>query len=64
MMRSFSLEALKNKLGEYPRLAVGGETIIVTDPGRVVAEQVPPRMPVASFDVVMRELAEDRGDRR
>jgi antitoxin (DNA-binding transcriptional repressor) of toxin-antitoxin stability system len=33
---------LKNKLSEYVRLASGGETILVTDRDRVVAELVPP----------------------
>ena len=34
---------LKNKLSEYVRLAAGGETVLVTDRDRVVAELVPPR---------------------
>jgi antitoxin (DNA-binding transcriptional repressor) of toxin-antitoxin stability system len=42
-MRSVNLEALKNRLGEYVRLAAGGETILITDRDRVVAELVPPR---------------------
>ncbi len=37
------LRVLKNRLSEYIRLAAGGETILVTDRDRVVAELVPPR---------------------
>ena len=33
---------LKNKLSEYVRLAEHGETVLVTDRDRVVAEIVPP----------------------
>jgi prevent-host-death family protein len=42
-MKSVGLKILKNKLSEYVRLAAGGETIVITDRGRVVAEIVPPR---------------------
>lgn len=41
-MRSVGLKVLKNKLSEYVRLAAGGETVLVTDRDRVVAEIVPP----------------------
>ena len=34
---------LKNKLSEYIRLAAGGETVLVTDRDRIVAEINPPR---------------------
>ena len=34
---------LKNKLSEYVRLAASGETVLVTDRDRVVAEIVPPQ---------------------
>jgi len=34
---------LKNKLSEYVRLAASGETVVITDRGRPVAEIVPPR---------------------
>ena len=33
---------LKDRLSEYVRLAAGGETVLVTDRDRVVAEIVPP----------------------
>jgi antitoxin (DNA-binding transcriptional repressor) of toxin-antitoxin stability system len=42
-MRTVGLKVLKNKLSEYVRLAQGGETILVTNRDRVVAELVPPR---------------------
>jgi prevent-host-death family protein len=42
-VRSVGLKTLKNKLSEYVRLARSGETILVTDRERVVAELVPPR---------------------
>ncbi len=42
-MRAVGLKTLKNKLSEYVRLAAGGETVLVTDRDRVVAELVPPQ---------------------
>lgn len=42
-MRAVGLKTLKNKLSEYVRLAAGGETVLVTDRDRVVAELTPPR---------------------
>ena len=42
-MRTVGLKILKNKLSEYVRLAAAGETIVVTDRNRAVAEIVPPR---------------------
>jgi antitoxin (DNA-binding transcriptional repressor) of toxin-antitoxin stability system len=42
-MRSVGIRVLKNKLSEYVRLAAGGETVLVTDRDRVVAELGPPR---------------------
>ena len=41
-MRSAGIKVLKNKLSEYVRLAAGGETVLVTDRDRVVAEIGPP----------------------
>jgi antitoxin (DNA-binding transcriptional repressor) of toxin-antitoxin stability system len=41
-MRSVGLKTLKNKLSEYVRLAASGETVLVTDRDRVVAEIGPP----------------------
>jgi prevent-host-death family protein len=37
------LKILKNKLSEFVRLAAAGETVVITDRGRTVAEIVPPR---------------------
>ncbi len=37
------LKTLKNKLSEYVRLAAAGETIVITDRNRIVAEIVPPQ---------------------
>jgi prevent-host-death family protein len=42
-MRSVGLKILKNKLSEYVRIAAAGETVLVTDRNRVVAEIVPPQ---------------------
>ena len=42
-MRAVGLKVLKNRLSEYVRLACGGETVLVTDRDRVVAELGPPR---------------------
>jgi prevent-host-death family protein len=43
MMRTVGLKVLKNKLSEYVRLAAAGETVVVTDRSRVIAEIAPPR---------------------
>jgi antitoxin (DNA-binding transcriptional repressor) of toxin-antitoxin stability system len=43
VMRSVRLKELKNKLSEYLRLAAAGETVLVTDRDRVVAEIGPPK---------------------
>src|SRR5439155_21934427 len=42
-MRAVGLKTLKNRLSEYVRAAAGGETVLVTDRDRVVAELGPPR---------------------
>ncbi len=42
-MKTVGLKTLKNKLSEYVRLAASGETIVITDRGRPVAEIVPSR---------------------
>ena len=42
-MRSVGIKALNNRLSEYVRLAAAGETILVTDRDRVVAELGPLR---------------------
>ena len=42
-MRAVGIRVLKNKLSEYVRLAERGETVLVTDRDRVVAELCPPQ---------------------
>src|SRR5438552_558930 len=42
-MRAVGFKTLKNKLSEYIRLAASGETVLVPDRDRVVAEIVPPQ---------------------
>ncbi len=42
-MRSVGIKILNSRLSEYVRLAASGETILVTDRDRVVAEIGPPR---------------------
>ena len=42
-MKSVGIKALNNRLSEYVRLAAGGETVLVTNRDRVVAELGPPR---------------------
>ncbi len=41
-MRAVGLKVLKNKLSEYVRLAAAGETVLIADRDRVVAELRPP----------------------
>src|ERR1044072_6438380 len=42
-MKRVGLKVLKNKLSEYVRIAAAGETVLVTDRGRVLADLVPPQ---------------------
>ena len=42
-MDAVGIKTLKNRLSEYVRRVARGETILVTDRDRVVAELVPPR---------------------
>ena len=78
-MRAVGLKVLKNKLSEYVRLAAAGETVLVTDRDRVVAELgppvegrrpptlvsegPPPRKPVSTLESVLKGLNRDRQDR-
>lgn len=41
-MRTVGVKVLKDKLSEYLRLVRGGETVLITDRDRVVAELAPP----------------------
>jgi len=60
-MRSVGLKVLKNKLSEYVRLAAGGETVLVTDRDRVVAEIVSPQPGRSPFlnDALLAELVRE-----
>jgi len=42
-MKTVGLKTLKNNLSEYVRAAAAGETIVITDRGRPVAEINPPK---------------------
>ncbi|MCY4587792.1 MAG: hypothetical protein OXB98_17280 [Bryobacterales bacterium] len=42
-MRSVGVKVLNSRLSEYVRLAASGETVLVTDRDRVVAEIGPPK---------------------
>jgi len=42
-MRAVALRDLVERIGEYVHLAEEGETVLVTDRDRVLAELVPPR---------------------
>jgi prevent-host-death family protein len=62
-MRAVGLKVLKNKLSEYVRLAERGETILVTDRDRVVAEIVPPetsRSPVITDALLAEAVRQGR----
>ena len=56
-MRSVGIKVLNSKLSEYVRLAAAGETILVTDRDRVVAEIGPPT-PTRSPSLADAHLAE------
>jgi antitoxin (DNA-binding transcriptional repressor) of toxin-antitoxin stability system len=60
-MRAVGLKILKNRLAEFIRLAAGGETILVTDRSRVVAEIVPPQPGRAMYadDAVLANAVRD-----
>ncbi|MBI2890275.1 MAG: type II toxin-antitoxin system Phd/YefM family antitoxin [Nitrospirae bacterium] len=42
-MRAVGIKILKNRLSEYVRIASNGETVLVTDRDKVVAELTPPQ---------------------
>jgi len=43
-MRAIGIKALRNRLSEYVRAVASGETVLVTNRGRVVAELITPRV--------------------
>lgn len=49
-MRVVGIKQLKNKLSEYVKLAARGETVLVTDRDRVVAQLVPPSVARHSWE--------------
>jgi antitoxin (DNA-binding transcriptional repressor) of toxin-antitoxin stability system len=49
-MRKVGIKALKNGLSGYIRAVAAGETLLVTDRDRVVAELGPPRAPAEGTD--------------
>lgn len=57
-MRAVGIKVLKNKLSEYVRLAASGESVLVTDRDRVVAELGPPspRRAEDVHDVLLAEM--------
>lgn len=57
-MRAVGIKVLKNRLSEYVRLASQGETVLISDRDRVVAEMVPPQAGRAlhADDAAMAEL--------
>jgi prevent-host-death family protein len=57
-MKSVGLKILRNKLSEYVGRAACGETVLVTDRGRVAAALVPPQPDYNPFpsDPVLADL--------
>lgn len=60
-MLAVGLKTLKNKLSEYVRIAARGETVLVTDRDRVVAELGPPQVgrPRLLDDAVLAEAVRE-----
>ena len=56
-MRAVGIKVLKNKLSEYVRLAAAGETVLITDRDRVVA-QLGPTPPTQAASVADALLAD------
>jgi antitoxin (DNA-binding transcriptional repressor) of toxin-antitoxin stability system len=56
-MRAIGIKQLKDRLSEYVRLAAAGETVLVTDRDRVVAELGPPQptRPARATDAIVAE---------
>ena len=59
-MKTVGLKVLKNKLSEYVRIAASGETVQVTDRGRVVVEL---KAPQSAHKPPNKESVLDRGIR-
>lgn len=59
-MRAAGVRELRNKFSEYLRVVAEGETVLVTDRGRVVAQLAPPPVvgaPTVSEDEALARLA-------
>ena len=59
-MRAAGVREIKNRLSEFLRLVADGETVLVTDHGRVIAQLAPPPLhtpPALSEDEALRRLA-------
>jgi antitoxin (DNA-binding transcriptional repressor) of toxin-antitoxin stability system len=56
-MRAIGIKQLRDRLSEYVRLAAAGETVLVTDRDRVVAELGPPQpaRPARATDAIVAE---------
>lgn len=65
-MRTVGMKTLKNKLSERVRAATAGETVVITDRGRPVAEINPPRqVPIVTRAILCSHAASGRaGPRR
>jgi antitoxin (DNA-binding transcriptional repressor) of toxin-antitoxin stability system len=61
VMQTVGIKALKDHLSVYVRAAEAGETVLVTDRGKVIAELVPPRAPAmpASAVELLAQLARE-----
>ena len=59
-MKTVGLKVLKNKLSEYVRIAASGETVRVTDRGRVVVEM---NAPLSAHNDGKKESVLERGIR-
>ena len=63
-MKKVGCRELKNRLGRYLARVEAGETIVVTDRGKPVAQMtpIPPEPPKAkTIDDVLREMAAEIG---
>ncbi len=58
-MQTVGLKVLKNSLSEYIRRAAAGETVLVTDRDRVVAEIGPPRATVRAEPMSEEQFIDD-----
>jgi len=60
-MRTVELEVLESGPAEYVRLAASGETILISERGRVVAELVPPQGHAEAHpaDAILAELVHE-----